>query len=84
MPWPPAFYHGEIAKTIVRDLQNTSGIITEADMASYIAVERAALRTEYRGRVVYTGEAPSRYAQVCEGKHEPQKFLTRRAQMLSG
>lgn len=79
MPWPPAFYRGEIAKTIVRDLQHAGGNITEEDMASYFAIPRAALGTEYRGRVVYTGGAPSRYAgaTVRKGAHGPHWTLTR-------
>jgi gamma-glutamyltranspeptidase/glutathione hydrolase len=47
------FYRGEIASTIARYLKANGGIITEADLAAYQAVEDAPIKINYRGIDVY-------------------------------
>ena len=50
-----AFYNGEIAKRLVRDLRGSGSAITEHDMARYFAVERPPVEGQYRGHTVYSG-----------------------------
>ncbi|KAG9126209.1 hypothetical protein FRC07_004427 [Ceratobasidium sp. 392] len=56
---PDVFYTGEIATSIIDKIQQTGGIMTREDLASYQVVQRPALEGTYRGRRVYTTHAPS-------------------------
>lgn len=49
-----AFYRGEVATRIERDMREHGGLITRDDLAAYRAVEREPLRGSYRGYTVYT------------------------------
>jgi gamma-glutamyltranspeptidase len=53
-----AFYRGSIAKRIAADMLLNGGLITEADLAQYRAVERKPVSGRYRGHVFYTGGPP--------------------------
>jgi gamma-glutamyltranspeptidase len=53
-----AFYRGSIAKRIAADMSVNGGLITEADLAQYRAVERQPVSGRYRGHVLYTGGPP--------------------------
>ena len=53
-----AFYRGSIAKRIAADMQVNGGLITEADLAQYRAIERKPVSGRYRGHVLYTGGPP--------------------------
>ncbi len=53
-----AFYKGEIAKRMVRDLRGRGNAMTMNDMARYFAVEREPVRGTYRRHTVY-GSAPA-------------------------
>lgn len=46
---PEAFYRGQIAKKIVREMQANGGLITLQDLANYRVAERDAVTTDYRG-----------------------------------
>lgn len=48
------FYKGEVARRIAADMKANGGLITEADLAAYRAIERAPLVGSYRGHPVYT------------------------------
>lgn len=56
---PDGFYKGETAAAIVAEMKQHGGIITAADLAGYKAVWREPLRTEYRGKQLYTMPPPS-------------------------
>lgn len=49
-----AFYHGEIAKKIVADMEKHGGIITAQDLAEYTPVIRQPLVGQYREHTVVT------------------------------
>ncbi|KAF1684938.1 gamma-glutamyltransferase [Pseudoxanthomonas broegbernensis] len=49
-----AFYRGRIAERLAAGMARHGGLITRADLAGYRAIERAALRTTYRGVEVAT------------------------------
>lgn len=53
------FYHGALAETIARDMQQGHGLLTAADLASYQVIEREPLRYDYRGYTLLTNPAPS-------------------------
>ena len=53
-----AFYRGSIAKRMAADMLVNGGIITEADLAQYRAIERKPVSGRYRGHVLYTGGPP--------------------------
>ena len=53
-----AFYQGEIARRMVRDLNSRGNVMTPQDMARYYAVERKPVSTTYRGHTVYSGPPP--------------------------
>jgi gamma-glutamyltranspeptidase len=53
-----AFYKGEIADKMVRDLNSYGNVMTKADMARYYAVEREPVKTTYRGHTIYSGPPP--------------------------
>ncbi|KTE30941.1 MULTISPECIES: gamma-glutamyltransferase [unclassified Sphingopyxis] len=48
------FYKGPVAKRIAADMKAHGGLITEADLAAYKAIERAPLVGSYRGHTIYT------------------------------
>jgi gamma-glutamyltranspeptidase/glutathione hydrolase len=50
---PDAFYRGEIARNTAAYMKANSGLITEADLASYQAFEDAPININYRGIDVY-------------------------------
>jgi gamma-glutamyltranspeptidase/glutathione hydrolase len=58
------FYAGETAELIVAEMQRGGGLITKDDLASYRALERAALHGTYRGYDVYT-VGPSSSGGTC-------------------
>jgi len=53
-----AFYRGSIAKRIAADMALNGGLITEADLAQYRAIERKPVSGRYRGHTLYTGGPP--------------------------
>jgi gamma-glutamyltranspeptidase len=53
-----AFYRGSIARRIAADMAANGGIITEADLAQYRAIERKPVAGRYRNHVIYTGGPP--------------------------
>jgi len=53
-----AFYRGSIAKRIAADMSLNGGLITEADLAQYRAVERKPVSGRFRTHVFYTGGPP--------------------------
>jgi gamma-glutamyltranspeptidase/glutathione hydrolase len=53
-----SFYRGSIAKRIAADMSVNGGLITEADLAQYRAIERKPVSGRYRGHVLYTGGPP--------------------------
>ena len=53
-----AFYRGSIAKRIAADMLVNGGLITEADLAQYRAIERKPVKAHYRGHVLFTGGPP--------------------------
>lgn len=53
------FYQGDIAKTIVDEVQRLGGILTMEDMAEYRSVEREPIRTTYHGYEIITQGPPS-------------------------
>lgn len=56
---PDAFYKGEIAKLIVRDMETHDGLITYEDLAEYRAIEREPVFGEYRGYEIISMGPPS-------------------------
>ena len=56
---PDEFYTGKTAELIANYSAKHGGFITRADLAAYTAVERAPVRAEYRGHVVYGMGPPS-------------------------
>jgi gamma-glutamyltranspeptidase/glutathione hydrolase len=52
-------YKGDIADAIVQEMQKGGGLITYDDLASYQAIIRKPLYTEYRGKKVWTNPPPS-------------------------
>ncbi|HET9455249.1 MAG TPA: gamma-glutamyltransferase [Gemmatimonadaceae bacterium] len=54
-----AFYTGWIADSIAADMARNGGLITKADLASYVARERATVKTTYRGYTVHGMAPPS-------------------------
>ncbi|WP_417346978.1 gamma-glutamyltransferase [Ferrimonas sp.] len=53
------FYKGETARLIAKAVQQAGGVMSEADLASYRAVERQPVRGEYRGYQVISMPPPS-------------------------
>ncbi len=56
---PKAFYQGEIARLIVRQMQASGGLITAEDLARYRAKLRVAVQGQYRGYTIYGAPPPS-------------------------
>ncbi len=54
-----AFYHGQIAELIARDMAKNGGIITLKDLAGYEAKERLPVKGSYRGYEVISMGPPS-------------------------
>ncbi|MBU0928875.1 MAG: gamma-glutamyltransferase [Spirochaetes bacterium] len=55
---PEVFYTGEIAKLIAADMAANGGLIDEADLAAYKAIEREPATGSYRGYDVVSAPAP--------------------------
>ena len=53
------FYEGETARLISEDMKRHNGLMTLADLKSYVAKEREPLRTTYRGYEVISMPPPS-------------------------
>jgi gamma-glutamyltranspeptidase / glutathione hydrolase len=53
------FYESTIAKLIADEMKTGNGIMTVADLANYVAIERPSIATSYRGYTVYTPPLPS-------------------------
>lgn len=53
------FYHGETARLLAAEMRRGAGLITEADLASYEAKERAPIRGTYRGYNIISMPPPS-------------------------
>jgi len=54
-----AFYTGEPAELLAKEMKANSGLITKADIAAYKANDREPIRTTYRGFDVYGPPPPS-------------------------
>lgn len=53
------FYRGETARLIAEEMERGGGIITEADLAAYQAVERVPIRGTFRGVEIISMPPPS-------------------------
>lgn len=53
------FYRGETARLIAEEMRSNGGWITEEDLAAYEAVERAPIRSSYRGVGILSMAPPS-------------------------
>ncbi|HVH06852.1 MAG TPA: gamma-glutamyltransferase, partial [Myxococcota bacterium] len=53
------FYLGETARLVADDMRRNGGLITEADLAAYVAKERAPVRGSYRGYEIISMAPPS-------------------------
>lgn len=56
---PDAFYKGEIANEIDREMAANGGLISKADLARYQAVERKPVSGTYRGYEIFSMPPPS-------------------------
>lgn len=56
---PDDFYHGEIAKQLVADVQKGGGLITGRDLAYYEVKEREPLTGTYHGYTIVAAPPPS-------------------------
>lgn len=56
---PNAFYKGEIANLIAKDMQKNNGIITKEDLANYDVVWRKPVIGDYRGYKIVSMAPPS-------------------------
>jgi len=54
-----AFYQGQIAEIIVKDMERHGGLITKADLAKYQPVIRQPVHGSYRGYDIYSMSPPS-------------------------
>lgn len=54
-----SFYHGDIARQIVRDCQEQGGYLTLDDLKHYRVIERSPLGITYRGKQLLTNPPPS-------------------------
>ncbi|KAL1748659.1 gamma-glutamyltranspeptidase [Schizophyllum fasciatum] len=54
-----AMYSGPIAESLVRRIQETGGIVTLEDLQNYFVEVGPALEGSYRGKKVYTFDAPT-------------------------
>ena len=55
-----AFYEGEIAQTLVTEINEAGGNVTLNDFANYRAIERETISSFYHGYKVITGGPPTR------------------------
>lgn len=53
------FYHGDIARQLVKDCQEQGGYLSRADLEQYRVIERQPLMTQYRGNTLVTNPPPS-------------------------
>jgi len=53
------FYKGKTAELIVAEMQRQGGLITEADLASYRAIERTPVRSTFRDYAIVSAPPPS-------------------------
>jgi gamma-glutamyltranspeptidase / glutathione hydrolase len=53
------FYRGDIARTVLDELEPLGGLLTREDLASYEAIARTPATVTYRGRTVLTNPPPS-------------------------
>lgn len=53
------FYKGETAKLIADEMKRGGGLITESDLANYVAKERPAIQSKYRGYDIISMPPPS-------------------------
>ena len=56
---PSAFYTGEIAEKLARDMEKHGGLITRDDLASYRPIMRDPVRGNYRGYEIVSMPPPS-------------------------
>ena len=56
---PAGFYQGETARLIAREMRAAGGLVTEADLAGYVAQKRTPVRGTYRGFEVVGMPPPS-------------------------
>ncbi|CAO3623063.1 unnamed protein product [Cunninghamella blakesleeana] len=54
-----AFYKGDIAKQLVKTIQENGGIITLKDLENYKAIIRPTIQTYYHGRKLTTSTSPT-------------------------
>lgn len=54
-----AFYEGEIATLIVKEMKKNNGLITKADLTDYRPVIRKPVKGSYRGYEIYSMSPPS-------------------------
>ncbi|KAG6904204.1 hypothetical protein DXG01_011764, partial [Tephrocybe rancida] len=54
-----AFYKGSIADSLVRKVRGTGGILSQADLQNYSVKVLPALNGTYRGKKIYTTNAPT-------------------------
>jgi gamma-glutamyltranspeptidase/glutathione hydrolase len=53
------FYRGETARLVAEEMRRNGGLITEADLAAYVAKERKPVRGSYRGYEIISMPPPS-------------------------
>jgi gamma-glutamyltranspeptidase / glutathione hydrolase len=53
------FYRGETARLVAAEMRHAGGLITEADLAAYVAKERKPIRGSYRGYEIISMPPPS-------------------------
>ncbi|WP_437190686.1 gamma-glutamyltransferase [Planctomicrobium sp. SH527] len=56
---PDAFYQGEIADLLLKEMQQSGGIISKQDLMNYQAKERLPVKIPFRGHDVYAPSLPS-------------------------
>lgn len=56
---PDAFYKGDIADLIVREMKQHGGLITKTDLAAYKPVIREPIRGTYQGHTIFSMPPPS-------------------------
>ncbi|KAJ7901817.1 nucleophile aminohydrolase [Mycena olivaceomarginata] len=56
---PDAFYKGPIADSLIKKIRATGGVLSHADFENYRVEVKHALQGTYRGRKVYTTDAPT-------------------------
>ena len=53
------FYKGKTAELVVAEMQRQGGLMTQADLASYQAIERTPVRSSFRGYELVSAPPPS-------------------------